>query len=49
MKITRVSAVVYSQDLSLTGPPPKFAGEPRTAFQTLLVKVETDAGIVGWG
>jgi D-galactarolactone cycloisomerase len=49
MKITRISAVVYSQDLSLTGPPPKFAGEPRTAFQTLLVKVETDAGIVGWG
>jgi D-galactarolactone cycloisomerase len=49
MKITRVSAVVYSQDLKLTGPAPKFAGEPRTAFQTLLVKVETDAGIVGWG
>jgi L-alanine-DL-glutamate epimerase-like enolase superfamily enzyme len=49
MKITRVSAVVYSQDLNLTGPPPKFAGEARTAFQALLVKVETDAGIVGWG
>ena len=49
MKITGVSAVVYSQDLVLTGPAPKFAGEPRTAFQCLLVKVETDAGIVGWG
>jgi hypothetical protein len=45
MKITRVSGVVYSQDLNLTGPPPLFAGEARTAFQCLLVKVETDAGI----
>ncbi|MCC6775404.1 MAG: mandelate racemase/muconate lactonizing enzyme family protein [Hyphomicrobiales bacterium] len=49
MKVTRVSAVVYSQDLTLTGPPPKFAGEARSAFQSLLVKVETDEGIVGWG
>ena len=48
MRITRVSAVAYSQDLKLSGPAPKLAGEPRTAFQTLLVKVETDAGIVGW-
>lgn len=49
MKITKVSAVVYNQDLVLTGPAPKFAGEARSAFQTLLVKVETDEGITGWG
>jgi L-alanine-DL-glutamate epimerase-like enolase superfamily enzyme len=49
MKITSVSGIVYRQQLLLTGPQPKFAGEPRTAFETLLVKVETDAGIVGWG
>lgn len=49
MKITRVSGVVYRQQLLLSGPKPKFAGEPRTAFETLLIKVETDAGIVGWG
>jgi len=49
MKITKVSAVVYRQPLKLSGPPPKFAGELRSAFETLLIKVETDEGIVGWG
>jgi len=49
MKITRVSGIVYRQAVVVSGPVPKFAGEPRTAFETLLVKVETDAGIVGWG
>jgi L-alanine-DL-glutamate epimerase-like enolase superfamily enzyme len=49
MKITRVSGVVYRQQLRLSGPQPKFAGEGRNAFETLLVKVETDAGITGWG
>ena len=49
MKITGVSNVVYRQELKLSGPNPKFAGEGRNAFETLLIKVETDAGIVGWG
>jgi D-galactarolactone cycloisomerase len=49
MKITRVSGIVYRQQLKLSGPKPKFAGEVRSAFETLLVKVETDSGIVGWG
>ena len=49
MKITRVSGVVYRQQLKLKGPKPKFAGEGRTAFETVLVRVETDEGIVGWG
>lgn len=49
MKITRVSSVVYRQQLKLSGPKPKFAGEGRNAFETLLVKVETDSGITGWG
>ena len=49
MKITRVSGVVYRQELKLSGPRPKFAGEGRNGFETLLVKVETDAGVVGWG
>ncbi|MEI9803432.1 MAG: hypothetical protein WDN48_01870 [Pseudolabrys sp.] len=44
MKITRVSGVVYRQELKPTGPQPKFAGEKRSGFETLLVKVETDAG-----
>jgi D-galactarolactone cycloisomerase len=49
MKITRVSGVVYRQQLRPGGPRPKFAGEARQAFETVLVKVETDSGIVGWG
>jgi D-galactarolactone cycloisomerase len=49
MKITRISGVVYRQQLKPGGSTPKFAGEGRNAFETLLVKVETDSGIVGWG
>jgi L-alanine-DL-glutamate epimerase-like enolase superfamily enzyme len=49
MKITRVSGIVYRQQLKPGGATPKFAGEGRQAFETVLVKVETDAGIVGWG
>ena len=49
MKITQVSGVVYRQQLKPGGSTPKFAGEGRNAFETLLVKVETDSGIVGWG
>jgi len=49
MKITRVSGVVYRQQLKPGGATPKFAGEGRQAFETLLVKVETDSGITGWG
>lgn len=49
MKITRVSGVVYRQQLKPGGSTPKFAGEGRRAFETVLVKVETDSGIIGWG
>src|SRR3984885_10096276 len=49
MKITQVSGVVYRQQLKPGGPTPKFAGEGRNTFETLLVKVETDEGVVGWG
>jgi D-galactarolactone cycloisomerase len=49
MKITGVSGVVYRQQLKPGGAEPKFAGERRSSFDTLLVKVETDNGITGWG
>jgi len=49
MKITSVTAIVYRQSLRPGGPPLKFAGEPRSTFETLLVRVDTDAGITGWG
>jgi L-alanine-DL-glutamate epimerase-like enolase superfamily enzyme len=49
MKITSVSTVTYRQHLEPGAPKLKFAGEPRSTFDTLLVKVETDAGLTGWG
>ena len=49
MKITRITGIVYRQNLILNGPQPKFAGELRTSFESLLIKVETDEGITGWG
>jgi D-galactarolactone cycloisomerase len=49
MKITGVSGVVYRQQLKPGGPQPKFAGEARNTFETMLVRVETDSGIIGWG
>lgn len=49
MKITKVSSVVYRQHLKSGSPKLKFADEGRDAFETLLIKVETDSGIVGWG
>src|ERR1051325_9392155 len=49
MKITSVSTVVYRQQLKPGAPKLKFAGEPRTTFESLLVKVETDGGLSGWG
>lgn len=30
-------------------PPPVFAGQPRTTLDSLLVRVELDDGLVGWG
>lgn len=49
MKITKVSCVVYRQHLKSGSPKIKFAGEGRDTFETLLIKVETDSGLVGWG
>jgi L-alanine-DL-glutamate epimerase-like enolase superfamily enzyme len=49
LKITNVSSLVYRQALKLNGPAPKFSGESRASFETMLVKVETDAGLTGWG
>jgi L-alanine-DL-glutamate epimerase-like enolase superfamily enzyme len=49
MKIKTVSSVAYRQPIDFGGRTFKFAGEPRDSFETLLVRVETDNGLVGWG
>jgi D-galactarolactone cycloisomerase len=49
MKITAVESCVVSLPYDMGGPWPLFAGKPWTHLEILLVKVETDEGLVGWG
>ena len=49
MKITAVESRVVSVPYDMGGPWPSFAGKPWTHLETLLVKIETDEGITGWG
>ncbi|MBI3043775.1 MAG: mandelate racemase/muconate lactonizing enzyme family protein [Betaproteobacteria bacterium] len=50
MKITKVETLVVNMPMLIEGPVmPKQGGRPRTSMDTLLVRVETDAGVTGWG
>lgn len=49
MKISAIESSIISIPFDMGGPPQLFAGQPWTHIETLLVKVTTDAGIVGWG
>jgi L-alanine-DL-glutamate epimerase-like enolase superfamily enzyme len=49
MKITNIQSMVLSMPMSLDGPTPSSAGVPRTTADQVLVRVDTDAGITGWG
>jgi D-galactarolactone cycloisomerase len=49
MKIASVESSVVALPCSMGGPPPLFAGKPWTHLEMLLVRVETDDGLVGWG
>jgi len=49
MKIARVDGIPLRIPFTHGGPPPSYAGKPRTTMDTLLVRVETDTGLVGWG
>ena len=48
MTIRSVETIALSLPFEVGGPKPLFAGKPRL-MEILLVRVETDAGIVGWG
>ncbi|WP_158287718.1 mandelate racemase/muconate lactonizing enzyme family protein [Falsiroseomonas bella] len=48
-RITGVEAIVYSQAVHHRGATPTLAGVPRRAFDTLLVRVEAEGGLTGWG
>ena len=49
MKITAVEAIPLSYPFTHGGPPSGWGGEAWTELHTLLVKVDTDEGITGWG
>lgn len=49
MRIRAVEAIPLRIPFNHGGPPPAFAGRSRTSMDTLLVRVETEDGLVGWG
>jgi D-galactarolactone cycloisomerase len=49
MKIKSVESSVVSLPCDTGGPPPLFAGKPWTHLDILVVRVETEDGLVGWG
>ena len=49
MIVTAVESSVVALPFDMAGPHPRFAGRPWTHLEILVVKVETDEGLVGWG
>jgi D-galactarolactone cycloisomerase len=49
MKVTKVQTIVLTLPMVIDGATPMLGGRPRTSIDMLLVRVDTDAGITGWG
>ncbi len=50
MQIARAEPILLSMPFEAGGIPPwSFGGSPVNAFDILLVRIETDTGLVGWG
>jgi len=50
MKITKVATIVVNMPMIIDGPVvPKASGAARTSIDTLLVRIDTDEGVTGWG
>lgn len=49
MKITRIEPILIRIPLVLDGAVPQVSGAPKADVHTVLVKVETDEGVTGWG
>ena len=49
MKITSVQTIAINMPMVIDGATPSLGGSARTSIDTLLVRVETDAGVTGWG
>ncbi len=48
-RILAVEAIAYRQEVHHRGVAPTLAGVTRRAFDTLLVRVEAEGGLTGWG
>ncbi|HVQ77043.1 MAG TPA: mandelate racemase/muconate lactonizing enzyme family protein [Candidatus Binatia bacterium] len=49
MKITKVESLVINLPMVIDGATPMLGGRARTSIDMLLVRVDTDAGVTGWG
>jgi L-alanine-DL-glutamate epimerase-like enolase superfamily enzyme len=49
VKITRVETVVVTLPMVIEGATPRLRDRPVTSIDVLLVRVDTDAGVTGWG
>ena len=49
MKITRVESIVLNLPMVIDGATPMLGGRARTSIDMLLVRVDTDGGLTGWG
>lgn len=49
MKITRIEPILIRTPLVLDDAVPQASGAPKADVHTVLVKVETDEGVTGWG
>ena len=49
MKITKVETIVINMPMQLDGAVPMQGGQARTSIDMLLVRLDTDAGVSGWG
>lgn len=48
--IVKAETVLVSIPFESVGTPPwSFGGKPRNAFDTLMVRLETESGLTGWG
>src|SRR5690349_21488337 len=49
MLITAIETSIVAVPFTMGGPHPLFAGQPWERLEILLVRVETEDGLVGWG
>src|ERR1700749_1337622 len=49
MKITRIEPILIRTPMEVGDPAPRAGGQPKSDIYTLLVRVDTDEGITGWG